>query len=254
MDPYDILGISYNSSWKDIRKAYKNMLVQTHPDKMGNAKYFMMVHEAYATIEKQFKQSQQYKNYPKEKQKYSAQPNQHQAPRDKFNLANFNATFDRYAKLYNQTDPYLNGGYKTEPSLSYQEDDIQLQQKKVKIPKRELVIYKEPEALVSSSLMDSVQHLGLNEVKDYTCRSGTDYMRAYSEEAEIIDNRPQYKNMDHLKHARANQNFSLSQEDRRLQEELEYNRQKLEQMRLRNVQKNDRMYAKIDSMINNRLL
>lgn len=256
MDPYDVLGIPYNSTWKQIKKAYKEMLIRTHPDKMnGNAKYFMMVHEAFSNIEKQHEQSKRQRSYPTERQTYVPDNQRpHQKPNEQFNISNFNAMFERYAKEYNKTDPYLNGGYKVSERLNYQEDDTQLRANKVNIPKRQLVIYKEPEALVSSSLMDNVQHLGVNKINDYTCRSGSDYMRAYSEEAELIDNRKSYKSVDHLTQVRKNQNFAMTQEDRKLQYELEQNRQRLEQMRLRNVDKNDRRYAKINSIIENRLL
>ena len=256
MDPYNILGVPYNSTWKQVKKAYKEMLIRTHPDKMnGNAKYFMMVHDAFSTIEKQHQQSKRQRSYPTERQQYVPDNQRpHQKPNEQFNISNFNSMFERYAQEYNKTDPYLNGGYKTSERLNYQEDDTQLRSNKVNIPKRQLVIYKEPEALVSSSLMDNVQHLGVNKIDDYTCRNGSDYMRAYSEEAELIDNRQNYKSVDHLTQVRKNQNFAMTQEDRKLQQELEQNRQQLEQMRLRNVNKNDRRYAKINSIIENRLL
>ena len=33
----------------------QKMLIKTHPDKMGSAKYFMLVHKAYEEIQKQYK-------------------------------------------------------------------------------------------------------------------------------------------------------------------------------------------------------
>ena len=71
LDPYDVLGISHNATWNDIKKAYKKMLINTHPDKMnGSAKYFMLVHEAFNDIQKQFKGKAKISNAPKEKQEY----------------------------------------------------------------------------------------------------------------------------------------------------------------------------------------
>ena len=253
MDPYDVLGINYNSNWKQIRKAYKNMLVQTHPDKMGNAKYFMMVHEAFASIKKQHEAEQNQRSYPTEHRKYSTEKNNVQKPQEQFNINSFNKMFNEYSKLYNKSDPFLNGGYKTGDRLNHQEDMSTLKNAKVHIPKRELILYKEPEALASSSLMENVCHLGVNKIDDYTCSHGADYMRAYSEEAELIDNRKDYKNIDEIKQARANQSFKLSEEDKRKQAKLERKKQKLEQMRRQQMQKNDTDYERIHSYIQNRL-
>ena len=255
MDPYEILGVSYNSSWKDIRKSYKHMLIQTHPDKMGNDKFFGIVQDAYRSIKKQYELHSKESNYPKEQRDYNSQSKTKLNPNtDRFNLNQFNEMFDEYSKLYNQSDPYLNGGYKTCDRLNHQEDIQELNNKKVNIPKRELVIFKEPEALVSSSLMESVCHLGINKINDYTCRNGSDYMRAYSEEAELIDNRQEYKNLDHIKEIRSQQSFQLTDDDRKQQRKNERKQQKLEQMRQTQMNSNDQEYSRIHSYVQNRLI
>lgn len=255
MDPYDVLGIPYNSTWKQIRHAYKKMLIQTHPDKMGSAKYFMMVHEAYASIKKQVEIVEKQTNYPVEKSIYKPlkSKNKIQKPNDQFDINKFNAMFEQYSKLYEESDPFMNGGYKTCGKLNYQEDIKDLTKKKVHIPKRELIIFKEPEALVSSSLMENVYHLGINKVDDYTCKQGSDYMRAYSEEAELIDNRTKYNNLDHIKQIRSTQSFQMTEEDKKYQRKLEKRQHKLEQMRRQNVKQTDNEYEKIHSYISNRI-
>ena len=253
MDPYEVLGIKYNASWKDVRAAYKHMLIQTHPDKMGNDKFFGIVQNAYKSIKKQHEIHSKQTNYPTEQKQYNQQtkinPNT-----EKFNLNQFNSMFTEYAKLYNVTDPYLNGGYKTCDRLSHQEDIDKLNKTKITIPKRELVVFKEPEALASSSLMENVCHLGINKIDDFTCRNGSDYMRAYSEEADLIDNRQEYRNVDHIKEVRSNQSFQLSTEDRRQQRKNEKKQNKLEQMRQKQMNENDDEYSRIHSYIQNRLL
>ena len=256
MDPYKVLGIPYNSTWKDVRTSYKLMLIKTHPDKMGNDQFFNMVQDAYKNIKQQFAQKEQSSNYPKYDQTYSPPPNSRQKKtkiQDNFNVKQFNEMFEQYADMYNKNDPFLSGGYRTDQRLDYQEDMHQLKSKNIHIPKRELVIYKEPEALASSSLMENVCHLGVRQIDDFTCSHGTDYMRAYSHEAELIDNRKEYKNLDAVKSARASQSFQMTSEDKRQQHEMEQNIQRLEQMRLNNVRKTDRNHSKIHSYIENRL-
>lgn len=256
LDPYEVLGVSYNSSWQDIRKAYKIMLHKTHPDKMGNSKFFDMVQVAYKSLKKQFEIANKQQNYPTERQAYNPQVNTNgpvQKPNEQFNIHSFNKMFEQYANLYDKNDPYISGGYSVDRSLDYQEDIEVLKKKKLHVPKRELVIYKEPEALASSSSLENYQHLGVDKIDDYTCRNGTDYMRAYSEEAELIDNRQGYSSLDQLKHARANQSFQLTKEDERYQRKMQKKKDKLEQMRRQRVQTHDQTYENIYNYIQNRL-
>ena len=250
MDPYEVLGIASDSDMKTIKRACKKMLLKTHPDKMGHSQFFNIVHEAYRTIKKEHSSV----NYPTEKRDYEIyESNTIQRPKEQFDINNFNKMFEQYANMYNDIDPFINGGYKTCNKLNYQEEIKELQKNKIRIPKQELVIFKEPEALASQNL-ESLSHLGVNKITDYTCSSGVDYMRAYSEDAELIDNRQEYKNLEHIKDVRSQQSFQLTDEDRRKQRKNEKKQHKLEQMRQNQMNKNDESYSKIHSYIQNRLL
>jgi len=50
MDYYSILGVAKNASDQDIRKAYKKMSMQHHPDRGGNEEQFKKINEAYSTL------------------------------------------------------------------------------------------------------------------------------------------------------------------------------------------------------------
>ena len=252
MDPYEVLGIPYNSSWKEIRNAYKLMLYKTHPDKMGHSHFFDTIQSAYKSIKSQHAAVNRQSNYPSTEQKYE-HAHSVQKPNEQFNINSFNKMFEQYASMYNEGDPYMNGGYSTDKSLNYQEDIEKLKNRKIKVPKRELVIFKEPEALPSCSSLENVQHLGINSIDDYSCRNGSDYMKAYSEEAELIDNRQQYNDLDHIINERSNQSFQLTREDKRSQQKTEKERQKLEQLRRQQLEKNDKKYENIYNYIQNRI-
>lgn len=49
-DPYEILGVTYDSSAKEIKKKYREMSLKYHPDKpTGNEKLFMKLTKAYVS-------------------------------------------------------------------------------------------------------------------------------------------------------------------------------------------------------------
>lgn len=53
-DPYEVLGIAKDSDITKIRKAYKNLAMKLHPDKIGNnhkaLEQMKLVNEAYAIL------------------------------------------------------------------------------------------------------------------------------------------------------------------------------------------------------------
>jgi curved DNA-binding protein CbpA len=47
---YEILGIEENSSSEEIKKAYRKLAVQHHPDKGGDENTFKEINEAYDVL------------------------------------------------------------------------------------------------------------------------------------------------------------------------------------------------------------
>ena len=58
---YDILGVQKNASQDDIKKAYKKLAIQNHPDKGGDEKKFQEISNAYDVLGDQ-KKRQDYDN------------------------------------------------------------------------------------------------------------------------------------------------------------------------------------------------
>ena len=50
MDPYQALGVSEDADQKTIKKAYRKLAAQHHPDRGGDAEKFKEVAEAYSTL------------------------------------------------------------------------------------------------------------------------------------------------------------------------------------------------------------
>jgi len=57
-DYYQILGIDKNASQEEIKKAYRKLAHQHHPDKGGDAKKFQKVNEAYQVLSNKEKREQ----------------------------------------------------------------------------------------------------------------------------------------------------------------------------------------------------
>ena len=242
LDPFDILGISPNSDWKTVKKAYKIMLNNTHPDKMGgNAKYFMMVHEAFSQLEKVYNEKRRFKDAPTEKHSYNSTPEyvqQSPVPEMKnFSNSKFNSYFE--TNRIGHSD-YMNNGYGNNmcESLNYQEDMSDIMRKKVDIPKQQLVVYKEPESLTSSHL-DQYYQLGVEKIDNFTCRQGTDVQQAFTERAELIDTVTRYRNLDDITASRGSQNFQLSESEKRRIQKEESNKARLEQYRMQRMRQHD---------------
>ena len=52
MTPYEVLGVSPNISPEDLKKAYKKLAMQHHPDRGGDEAKFKEINEAYDRIKK----------------------------------------------------------------------------------------------------------------------------------------------------------------------------------------------------------
>ena len=58
-DPYDILGVSKSASEKEIKKAYRKLAKENHPDKVeGNEERFKEIADAYETLSNPQKRAQ----------------------------------------------------------------------------------------------------------------------------------------------------------------------------------------------------
>jgi len=58
MDYYSRLGVNKAASQEDIKKAYKKLAMQHHPDRGGDANVFQQVNEAYETLKNPEKRAQ----------------------------------------------------------------------------------------------------------------------------------------------------------------------------------------------------
>ena len=255
MDPYSILGVEEGSSFSIVKKAYKEMLLKTHPDKMGNSTLFKLVHKAYKEIENSYKTSKQFNNAPKKKVVYQNDLNlepKRPVTGKKFSNDKFNTFFEKN-KIYGE-DPFKTDGYSNMmcDSLRYAEDIDVIKKRQIKSKKRQMVLYKEPQP-INELYTGSYSLLGINKMSDFSCSNGTDYIKAYTDPEEQIDTVRRYKNVDHLLNDRSSQTFHKTDEEIEYSKQLERQRRRLEQQRISNMTRNERFVSEKYVNLNRRL-
>ena len=247
MDAYAILGIEPTEDWSIIKSAYKKMAAQTHPDKMGHAKYFMMVHEAYQELEKF------YHKKPKTKHRENMEDIVMKSEKGPPCTNNkFNQYFEE--NKIEEVNPFARG-YKNYMSSSDVREDVEdLKHHSVKKKQKQIVVRYEPEAATShKKWLDQVGLLGVENIDDFTCQHGTDYMNAYQEPDEVQEKHKYYNSVEEIEYERSNMDYRMSKEELHRRQEWEQEQQKMEYKRRQNVKHNDNNIYDQYRMIHERL-
>lgn len=254
LNAYDVLGIPRGSDFNTVKKAYKKMLIYTHPDKTGDASSFMLVHKAFNEIQNMYKQSKTFEDAPKQKVDYQVTEEKPKNIFDnsKFDSSKFNTFFEKHK--ISGMNPYSKGySNMMHSSLKNREEISELNKHKVKTLKRDVVIYKEPEP-INQLYTSNYELLGESEINDFSCSSGgTDYMKAYMNPDEKIDTVKKYKNLRDFQSQRESQSFDLTSEDMEFQKQKEMNLRKLEQLRLQKMKKNNQNIQEHYTHLNNNI-
>ena len=212
MNAYDILGISPTNDMSIIKNAYKKMIQATHPDKMGHAKYFMMVHDAYEELAGLYNIKE--KNMPSIPMQYN--PNDIGIKQVKpCENKDFNEFFEKN-KIY-EIDPYKKG-YTVDCSSSNKRDSIdQIKRQNIKQFQRNIIKYNEPQPLsLSRKLMDKCRLLGIEKIEDFGITNASDYSQAFCDPEIIHDKRVYYKNIDEVYKARRDCDFTMNEQEKAL--------------------------------------
>jgi len=91
MDYYSVLGVSKTATQDEIKRAYRNLVMENHPDKGGDHTKFSMINEAYETLKDPAKRAE----YDSPAQQFNSQP---------FNSHNFNDQMfnDLFSNVFGQ--------------------------------------------------------------------------------------------------------------------------------------------------------
>ncbi len=264
LSPYDILGVSKNFTWEELKEAYKRQARLVHPDKGGSEQLFNIVTDAFKKLAYEFKMKQQDKQHHELKRNYqSEQPQSSYRP----NIAeneNFNDKFNRLFDENKFDDEEESKGYGHMMAASSKtREDIDIPQVMSKFNKskfneifdkqvpagKEVIIYKEPEPLVLAKKLQFTEIGGTTDdfSTDATKKTGlhyTDYMKAHTTSRLVdprsIQERKTYKSVEEFESDRASRTQQkLSEEELRYQKEMQMKKEKEEQKRLRRVVERD---------------
>jgi len=210
LDPYKILGVSKKFTWNELKTAYRNAALKTHPDKQGGNKLvFDFITNCFKDLATEYKNREENKSHQELKSQSKEYFNKFvdtNVEHPSSVLKNANEPFDKRfnkafedCKFYDEEREFGYGSLMSESSANRDDIDIENIFKKDKIDNstfneifnkkvpcsKEIVKYKEPEALMMAKQLNYTE-IGASRPEDYS--SGvekqslgyTDYMKAYS--------------------------------------------------------------------------
>ena len=223
INPFQLLGINYNSSELELKKSYYKLSLICHPDKGGDENDMIMISKAYKFTKDQIKNKTD-KTYEELQEEFDTFcKNQTQEKCDDFGnifeetnewFQEFNKKFKEKQKEENMENvpeyesdikqythnPYsLDYGYGhlmdesninidelNKNGCNYSEKEIE---NNTNVFKSEIVIYKEPKTL--SDFNSNPYSLVDKNITDYSTENNSDYMKAFSppENVDVSDSR-----------------------------------------------------------------
>tara|TARA_Y100001970_G_C14256871_1_gene876217 strand:- start:675 stop:1358 length:684 start_codon:yes stop_codon:yes gene_type:complete len=216
LNPYRLLGVSINSTMKELRKSYYNLSLLCHPDKGGNASDMDTVHKAYLYIKKQLANNDKCITYEEAEQQFETfckkqkeQPPPFSKIYEEANdfIRDFNREFE---KVHNATHNPFNEGYghlmEQSELLDCNYSDIcdnYIESLTIPIKhtfSQEITIYTEPMSLPNT--YGSHYNFDIKKINDFSDHSNiqcTDYIKAFSlsTECEYVS-RKNYTSLDEL--------------------------------------------------------
>ena len=247
INPYEILGVTKNFTLDELKDKYKRVAKKVHPDRGGSQQLFNLVTLAYKKLVEEYKLkkiNKQFNELKTDFSNYSDTQNNTQKRNPEFSKPQyqsndfrevFNRTYDNH-KVHSAYDNGY-GNFMIESDGRREDIDIA---KKVNNMKqfnsafeaeplnnynRRMIVYKEPEALPSSSKSLKYTELGVGKIKDFSSSTNnldcTDYKAAHSmnrlADPRMMNNRRNFNSIDDVQADRSNISYQMSEEDLRKQ-------------------------------------
>ena len=235
LNPYNLLGVSIDSTLRELRKSYYTLSLICHPDKGGSKEDMDVVHKAYLYVKEQLENNETQTTYEEaeaEFERFCKEQEEKPPPFSKIDEENndfirdFNREFDRVhssiaenAANHNIQStfyyPFEQGyGHLMEKSQLVDINDINFEcsygekQKKdaleepvVNVFSKEVIIYKEPHSLPDTYGYN--YNFNVKKIDDFSDKISknfecTDYLKAFSPAENVEHLRKSYKSIDEL--------------------------------------------------------
>lgn len=240
INPYEVLNVTKNFTWNELKEAYRKLAINTHPDKQGgNKDLFNIITICFKKLGDELKRREDDKGHHDLKKQSNdffhkmtnneqAHPSEVLSPSDiKMTPTKFNKNFEK-CKLYDEEIEFGYGS-KMEVSTKVREDiSIEKLIKKNKIDNesfnnlfnknvpvnKALIKYREPEPLILAKTLQFTE-LGGKRPDDYSSSieknsslAYTDYMRAHDGtrlvDPSLMKNVKEFKSVDEYEAYREN--------------------------------------------------
>lgn len=242
IDPYKVLNIPQNYNADMLKKAYKTIALQAHPDKGGSEYLFKLVTQCYKYLAKELERRENDKQHYELKQQQTSQKQQPQSSHvqdvfysgSRFDREKFNKFF--MSNKFN--DDSLETGYeewmnknkaRKTPSYKSSSGDFQTSfnahfERNAQVAKdnRQIIKFKEPEPLVACNKLAFFE-LGQDEISDFSGDNKTnrslnfmDYRVAHTT-TRLVDpsivKRKSFNNIIELEKERENVRFTMTEKE-----------------------------------------
>lgn len=181
LDPFALLGVTLDSSPVEVRNAYRELALQTHPDRSGgDGAQFRVVHDAYEFVTRNLEASvpvaqvvQRFEAFVLERKEEAVQaPDMSELWREHLQhvKGQLSGTVDQ------DVDPWwascVAAGYAVLPSDAPESEEPPV------FEESRLVAYSEPQA---QAMVRGADIVIPRKLEDYTCDRGSDYRLAMSD-------------------------------------------------------------------------
>ena len=241
LSPYDILGVSENSSLGEIHCAYKRLVRTVHPDRNQKIynwskedvnEAFQMIFQAYKTLVKQKKVTTE--DFPETNVDYILEEEYRISKEEaSFDIKKFNQEFDLISKKSQDLDDDPDSrGYSF---FNHGAKDIKM----VKFD-NSLIVYKEPNEYIKPS---GAKNLGESVIDDYSISSnnldGSDLKLAYREPTKLKEEEGETDLEKRFQELLFEREKPIPKEDPKEDEERRKKKERLEQIRLNKLKRRD---------------
>lgn len=247
INPYEILGVTKNFTLEELKDKYKRVAKKVHPDRGGSQQLFNLVTLAYKKLVEEYKLkkiNKQFNELKTDFSNYSDTQNNTQKRNPEFSKPqyqsnDFREVFNRTYDNHKVHSAYDNGYGDFMIKGDGRREDIDIAKKVNNMKQfnsafeaeplnnynKRMIVYKEPEALPSSSKSLKYTELGVGKVKDFSSSTNnldcTDYKAAHSmnrlADPRMMNNRRNFNSIDDVQADRSNISYQMSEEDLRKQ-------------------------------------